>query len=335
MNTNVHYSSEIKEKLDLKLDDRQKLSGTKNFRYWFKIIEQTAKNAGLYDFIIKNKIKEFKNNNRNNNNKKKIIEAEKIDGELKLMIIKNVHDNVFNEIEYSETASDMIRRLKNSYCDQQADTAFWIKELNSLKLNSKFELLKILDKMFDIFNNMKKTNVKISNKEKIKYIYNILPSKYRDLVNIDERTSAENYYNNLKSKIGMKAYLKDWHNNNSNNNNNNNLINNYPINEKTTINHIGKISNKYKNNYYKEYNKNKFNGNERFKTNKNNIKIKNKLYYHICKKHSHNTEKCRFDLLTNKKHLKNKRHSHSLSSNNQNNINFIGNIDNTMNNGNI
>ena len=88
MNTNVHYSSEIKEKLDLKLDDLQKLSGTKNFRYWFKIIEQTAKNAGLYDFIIKDKIKEFKNNNRNNNNKEKIIEAEKIDGELKLMIIK-------------------------------------------------------------------------------------------------------------------------------------------------------------------------------------------------------------------------------------------------------
>jgi len=134
-----------------------------------------------------------------------------------------------------------------------------------------------LDKMFDIFNNMKKTNVKISNKEKIKYIYNILPSKYRDLVNIDERTLAEDYYNNLKSKIGMKAYLEDWHNNNSNNNNNN-LINNYSINEKTTINHIGKIRNKYKNNYYKEYNKNKFNGNERFKTNKNNNKIKNKLY---------------------------------------------------------
>jgi len=131
----------------------------------------------------------------------------------------------------------------------------------------------------------------------------------------------------------MKAYLEDWHNN-SNNNNNNNLINNHPINEKTTINHIGKIRNKYKNNYYKEYNKNKFNGNGRFKTNKN-YKIKNKLYCHICKKHSHNTEKCRFNLLTNKKHLKNRRHSHSLSSNKQNNINFIGNIDNTMNNGNM
>ncbi|ORY77104.1 hypothetical protein LY90DRAFT_501490 [Neocallimastix californiae] len=83
MTTNVHYSSEFKEKLDLKLDDQQKLSGTKNFRYWFKIIEQTAKNAGLYDFIIKDIIKEFKNNNKNNNNK-----AEKIDGELKSMIIK-------------------------------------------------------------------------------------------------------------------------------------------------------------------------------------------------------------------------------------------------------
>jgi len=43
MNTNVHYSSEIKEKPDLKLNDRQKLLGTKHFRYRFKIIELTAK----------------------------------------------------------------------------------------------------------------------------------------------------------------------------------------------------------------------------------------------------------------------------------------------------
>jgi len=146
----------------------------------------------------------------------------------------------------------MIRRLKNSYCDQQADTAFWIKKLNSLKLNNKFELIKTLDKMFDIFNNMKKTNVKISNKERIIYIYNILPPKYTDIVNIDERTSAEDYNNNLKSKIGMKVYIKDWHNNN---NNNNNLINNYPINEKTTINHIRKKYNKYKNNIIKNITK--------------------------------------------------------------------------------
>jgi len=152
MRNNMNYSSEIKEKLDLKLDDRQKLSGTKNFRYWFKIIEQTAKNAGLYEFLTKDIIKEIKNKN---NNKESIIEAEKIDGELKLMIIRNVHENVFNEIEYSETASDMIRRLKNSYYDQQADTAFWIKELNSLKSNNKFDLIRTLDKMFDIFNNMK------------------------------------------------------------------------------------------------------------------------------------------------------------------------------------
>jgi len=45
------------------------------------------------------------------------------------MIIKNVHENVFNEFEYSETASDMIRKLKkkkkNSYCDQQAGYSFF------------------------------------------------------------------------------------------------------------------------------------------------------------------------------------------------------------------
>jgi len=71
----------------------------------------------------------------------------------------------FNEIEYADTASDIIRRLKDSYYEQQTDTAFWIKELNSLKFDNKYELPKILDEMFDIFNNMKKLNVKISNKK--------------------------------------------------------------------------------------------------------------------------------------------------------------------------
>ena len=325
MRDNKNYSSEIKEKLDLKLDDRQKLSGTKNFRYWFKIIEQTAKNAGMYDFLNKDMIKELKNLKEN---KEKIIEAEKIDGELKLMIIRNVHEYVFNEIEYSETAFDMIRRLKNSYYDQQADTAFWIKELNSLKSNNKFELTKTLDKMFDIFNNMKKTNVKISNKEKIKYIYNTLPPKYRDIVNIDEKTSAEEYYNNLKSKIGMKAYLEDWHNNN-------NTINNNLTNEKTAINHVGKLNNKIKDNYYKEYNINKFNKNKSFKTNKNKNNHQKKLYCHICKKYNHNTDRCRFNLLTSKKYNKKHNKNQSHISNKPSNINSISKINNSDNNENL
>ena len=58
-------------------------------------------------------------------------------------------------------------------------------------------------------------------------MYNTLPIKYRDIVNIDEKTTAEEYYNNLKSKMGMKAYLEDWNNNNSNN-----IINNQLENEK-------------------------------------------------------------------------------------------------------
>jgi len=156
------------------------------------------------------------------------------------MIIRNVHENVFNDIEYAETASDMIRRLKSSYYDQQADTAYWIKKLNSLKPQNKYELLKVLDKMFDIFHNMKKTDVKISNKEKIKYIYNILPHKYRDIVNLDESITAEKYYTKLKMKINMKAYLEDWNNNKEE----------YNIDQNIEINYVGKTNNKnhsYKN----------------------------------------------------------------------------------------
>ncbi|KAG4106256.1 hypothetical protein H8356DRAFT_1323675 [Neocallimastix lanati (nom. inval.)] len=61
-----------------------------------------------------------------------------------------------------------------------------------------------------------------------------------------KKTSSEDYYNNLKSKIGMKALFKGL---------------------------------KFKN-YYKEHNENKYNRNGRIITNKNDNK-KNKLYWHI------------------------------------------------------
>jgi len=53
-------SSEFKERLDLKLDGRKKLSGTKNFRFWFKLIEQTLKNAGFENYLNDNIIEKLK-----------------------------------------------------------------------------------------------------------------------------------------------------------------------------------------------------------------------------------------------------------------------------------
>jgi len=201
------------------------------------------------------------------------------------MIIRNVHGNVFNDIEYAETASDMIR-LKSSYYDQQADTAYWIKKLNSLKPQNKYELLKVLDKMSDIFHNMKKTDVKISNKEKIKYIYNILPHKYRDIVNLDESIAAEKYYTKLKMKINMKAYLEDWNNNNEE----------YNTDQNIEINYVGKTNNKTHS--YKNKNTNYIN---------KQLNNKNKMYCHICQKHNHNTNRCRFSLLTRRNNKNNLR----------------------------
>jgi len=60
-------------------------------------------------------------------------------------------------------------------------------------------------------------------KEKIKYIYNILPHKYRDIANIDENMTTEKYYTKLKSKINMKTYLENWNNDNEKYNTNENI----------------------------------------------------------------------------------------------------------------
>ena len=95
--------------------------------------------------------------------------------------------------------------------------------------------------------------------------------------------------------------------------------------KKTNINYIGKFNNKPKNKYFKEYNKNKFNKNTNFIANKNKYKYKNRFYCHICKKHSHNTDRCRYNLLTNKKQIKNKEYDHDKL----NNMNFIGKINNS------
>jgi len=104
-------------------------------------------------------------------------------------------------------------------------------------------------------------------------MYKILPHKYRDLVNVDENTTIEKYYQKLKCKINIKAYLEDWINKNKN--------------QGIAINYMGKtkFNKHYKN--YKNYCMKRKQRNLKYQ-NKN----KNRRYCHICEKFTHDTKRC-------------------------------------------
>jgi len=55
--------------------------------------------------------------------------------------------------------------------------------------------------------------VEITDKEKLKYLYNILSDDYKNIIQINLNSDPNVYINNLKSFIYAKSYLENWEDN--------------------------------------------------------------------------------------------------------------------------
>jgi len=67
-----------------------------------------------------------------------------------------------------------MERLKKKYGGNQEDIKYWIKKLNSLRAISDCEIPTILDYMFDTFKSMEENSLKISDNEKLKFMYFVM-----------------------------------------------------------------------------------------------------------------------------------------------------------------
>ena len=55
--------------------------------------------------------------------------------------------------------------------------------------------------------------MEITDKEKLKYLYNILSDDYKNIIQINLNSDPNVYINNLKSFIYAKSYLENWEDN--------------------------------------------------------------------------------------------------------------------------
>jgi len=246
-----------------------------------KEIVQNEWNRNHFDNIDdNNNLENMINNNRVllfNQNKNKVIEiAKDKDYDLSLLMIFNMETKISSEVNRTTSSFRMFEKLKEMFGDNNNDTEYWLKKLSNLKANDRSQIMKTANEVKKIFGEMEEANVIISEREKLKYIYNILPDDFKILIDVTLNTTANELYDYIKERISARSYLENW---------DKNKIDYY--NDPMDVDLLS------------YHNKNKNKGNRNYKINKKksktNMKKDNRPFCHICEERGHSTRECRYN----------------------------------------
>jgi len=173
---------------------------------------------------------------------------------------------------------------------------YWAKKIADLKAKTIKDIPKILTKLDNIFENMKKSKFPISDKEKSKYAYNTFPPGFRSKFEFNVNETYKQLCERIKYNITMKSYAGEWDNNNEDTNSNRS---DDPM-EIDALHKRNKRFTKTDNNNNNKYNESKYKNdkpmnhkNDNKNYNKNNQKEKFCL---ICEKHGHTLKECWYNL---------------------------------------
>ena len=235
-----------------------------------------------------------------------VEEAERIDADMILMISKNVDDSVLREISRLNNGFRIMERLKSKYGNSNADMEYWLKRLRSIKARDRNQIIEKLELMKETFDDMEEQHVEITDKEKLKYLYNVLPDDYKNIIQINLNSDPNVYINNLKSFIYAKSYLENWEDNKT-------IEKDDPM-DLDFISRGRRTSNSSKKNEHNNHNNkssnskkrgkqngNQYNNNNKDNSNKDN---NNKSYCHICEVKGHSTRNCIYNMKTKSNHNK-------------------------------
>jgi len=224
-----------------------------------------------------------------NRTKRLIIkEAIKMDAELMLLILKNIDEKIVKEISRLTNSYRIMEKLKGKYGNNNADMEYWLKILKSLKPKNKNEVIKMLDQAKEIFVEMEEVDLGITNKEKLKYLYNILTDDYKNIVQFDLNSDADEYLDTLKRIISARSYVENWDDIKEKDEDDDPMDLDYLSKRKRTTKLNKKPSSSINN-----------------KKNKHKYKKDNKSYCHICDMNGHSTKECHFNLKNKENNIKN------------------------------
>ena len=234
----------------------QLLNG-KNFQTWYYKITLEIQKLGLEQHLVNDVVDQVEKEvpadpNKINNTKKDCATV--------LSTVANsIDDAILIKYINIKKPNELIKKLKKKYLGEDYDIKQWLSQLNSLKATKKQDVIQVLDDMWDIFEQMSNGEFKLSNKEKVKYMYNALPKEYQNVVQVTVDTTPLNYYNELNKIFSMKSFLEDW------------KLPDDQIYDPMDIDYVGKIKNN------------------------NNYQIK-KYNCDICKMDNHKTDNCCYNI---------------------------------------
>ena len=144
-------------------------------------------------------------------NRREIIEsAKRENAQVLLMLIRNVKENILKEVSRLTQSCQVYSKLASKYGSGNADTEYWLKEIQKLKAKNLSQISKTIESMLETFTEMDGSNVVLSDREKIKFMFNALPESFRENLDVNLKGKVSEFYDMVKRKVSTKSYLENW-----------------------------------------------------------------------------------------------------------------------------
>ena len=230
-------------------------------------------------------------------NAEKLAEGKKGNTTVREVLINAIEDEILRDYINIKSSYQLMQKLKKKYGGSETDIRYWIRKLNNLKAKNTEEIAFVLDEMFNIFETLSNNSQVISDREKIKFMYESMPKNFRNYLDIDEDTKPTDLYNKINKKLNMIAYLEGGED-----------YKQYYQDDPMEVDIVQRT-----------VKKDKYNKELKEKLHKNYIKnCEEKRYCHICEIFGHTTRNCRYNSKNINHYTKNEENKRKSYNNNRN-----------------
>jgi len=159
------------------------ISHLKDNNYMFNPIGESKTVKAILKIIEELQLNHGENVNYNEvftqNRNRIIAKVEEKDSQLMLMVIQNIEDKILREVSRMKKTFTIMEKLTSKFGNMNNDTEYWLKKLRKLKANDLNQVMKMADSVNEIFGEMEDAGVNLTEREKLKYMFNILPNDFK------------------------------------------------------------------------------------------------------------------------------------------------------------